>query len=361
MAGSAIAPALPSILHDFGDSTLSDLKIRMKIGVSAASTMLCSNFIGRLSDKIGYITTLKIGLSFIIFSGAAGLIINNLNQLLVTRVILGFGVAAVAISTTAWIGDQHSGVDQHRITGFLGVAMESSGLLYFSLSGALALIHWRFVFLIYLLPIFILFLLPKRSQLKKSENQNDADEKDKHLDYVIITTASFISLFGLNIYVTQLPFLFEKQNASSFSSGLALASASVSAALASYFFPRIMNYFHQQYILAIAFLISALGFMGLFLFDSLVLMSTSVIICGFAFGLTVPSLISWVNTITNENNRGAGQAKLAIAGFSGQFFSPIAFQPFVSSYNVQFGFLIFTFICVIFSSVTYMLPGQNNR
>lgn len=361
MAGSAIAPALPGMLTSFQDSAYADFKIRMAISLSAGTTMLCSSFVGNISDRVGYISTLKAGLILIVASGLAGLFSASLEQLLISRCILGVGVAAVAISTTAWIGDQHSGAGQHKITGYLGVAMESSGLVYFGLAGALALIHWRGVFIIYLLPIIVIFLLPKQPKIELThESTSDTSEKN-YLNYSLIVVASFTALFGLNIYVTQLPFVFAAKDASSLIAGFALAGASLSAAAASFVFPKIMRYWHQHQVLVLAFVVSGSGFVALFLFSSIMLMSIAVFICGFGFGLTIPSLISWINVISNENNRGAGQAKLAMAGFSGQFVSPLALQPFVTNYGIKFGFLSFAGVSFLFAFVMYLYPLLNKK
>jgi|GEM_PF-4364344 len=149
MAGSAIAPALPYMYDAYQNENYADLKVRMAIGLSELFTMLFSLVLGKWSDRADYIFILKSGLVIVLVSAALGFVSQNLTVFLLSRCILGVGVAAIAISIAAWIGVAFTGDVKNKVTGYYGTVMEGSGIIYFSLAGILALVHWRAVVLTY--------------------------------------------------------------------------------------------------------------------------------------------------------------------------------------------------------------------
>lgn len=360
MAGSAIAPALPDIYGAYQYENNAGLKVRMAIGLSALFTMICSLFIGKWSDKADYIFTLKVGLVLVLVSATIGVTAPNLTVFLLSRCVLGIGVAAVAISTTAWIGVAFSGKAQNIITGFYGAIMESSGLIYFALAGVLAVIHWRAVVLIYFLPIIILPFLPKVKKIDTSKN-NQVIKKYYHKAYLyILCGCSFFILAGLNAYVTQIPFVLENFNKTSVFSGFSLALASLSAGVASLIFSRLMPSLGYSGILILSFLVNALGFFVLSFLYSEYLILFGLLLCGFSFGLAVPAMIGGVNFISHDKNRGDAQSRLAFSGFAGQFISPIYVEWLGSEFSMFFVFITISIImvCIAFFIKTYGMRGK---
>ena len=159
MAGATIAPALPVIAKSFPNE--SQLTIQLILTMPALFAAIGSLFVGNIIDKIGRIKLLVVSISVYGLSGSSGLYLDNIGLLLVGRAILGLSVAGVMTTSTTLIGDYYEGEFRERMIGIQAAFMTFAGVIFISLGGVLADIHWQAPFGIYLLAFVFLFVIPR--------------------------------------------------------------------------------------------------------------------------------------------------------------------------------------------------------
>ena len=171
MGGAAVAPALPQISAAFPESP--ETMIAFVVSLPALAVAISGLFVGALADRIGKAKTLVIFLIVFTVSGLSGIVMPNLELLLVSRFILGIGIAGVSTATTALIADYYDSKDQARVLGLQSAAAGVSIMTLETTGGFLALGGWRIPFVVYAIgiPMIICALLFVREAYDPKENR----------------------------------------------------------------------------------------------------------------------------------------------------------------------------------------------
>ena len=112
--------ALPSIARDFGASQTQLTWIVDAYTVVFSGLLL---FAGALSDKYGRKKLLMIGLSIYFCSSLFGLFVNNTNNLIAMRIVMGIGAACIMPSTLSIITSSFPESERPKAVGvWIGVA-----------------------------------------------------------------------------------------------------------------------------------------------------------------------------------------------------------------------------------------------
>ena len=137
-------PALPSVARDLGTD---------QAGALSSMTMFFNAFaIGQLvygpsSDLLGRRRPLIAGLALFLLASVGCALATTLDQLLVFRLIQGFGGAAGMVVARAIVRDLHSGVDEARLLSLLMLVFSVSPILApLAGNGVIAVTSWRGVF-----------------------------------------------------------------------------------------------------------------------------------------------------------------------------------------------------------------------
>ncbi len=358
MSGTVIAPAIPSMLAYFSAHPHAGFIISALIGFSAGATALAAIMAGKLCDTVGPERLMRISAWLYAFSGVVGFIATHLEVVVVSRIILGISVAGLVVGTTSWIGNINDISIQRKTTGLLGVSMEFSGVVYFVVAGLLAALHWRWVFLIYLAPLFFIFNLPKKQYLNAYNQQNatantQAVSKAFSLTPAIIALLliNFVTMAGLNAYVTQVPLHLDSLAFNSQAIGWVLGVSSLAATLGSLSFIPFNRRFSLRINISLGAALGITGYILLARPNNITSILIALSVVGFSFGFLVPTLINAINQHYEQHTRGRAQAWLAIAGFSGQFASPwlISQAHLLSTFSTLFTHAEFLLIAALFT------------
>lgn len=154
MGGAAIAPALPGISQTFPES--SETIVSLVITLPSLAVAISGFFVGALADWLGKARTLHISLIVFAITGLLGLVLPNLETLLVGRFIMGIAIAGIATTTGALISEYFDDDMRAKVFGWQSAASGASVLVLETSGGFLSLLGWRAPFLVYLVGVFLL-------------------------------------------------------------------------------------------------------------------------------------------------------------------------------------------------------------
>lgn len=363
MAGAVVAPSLPQIASVFIDTEHIELLSRLVITLPALFIAIFSPFFGSWSDKYGRKNLLLFSLVLYAFGGTSGYFLNNIYYILIGRVVLGISVAGIMTIATALIGDYFKGDERNGFVGMQGAFMGFGGVVFISIAGWFADIHWHAPFLIYLfaVPVLILGLvyLYEPEKVIPKDKSKAIDLNYNKQTAVLIYILAFIGIVFFYMIPVQIPFLLSgMEGVSNSGIGIAISTSTFTSALTSISYKRIKRYLSFKNIYQLTFLFMALGYLIISQVDSYSLILVGLAVSGIGTGLLMPTGNLWIMSIAPNNIRGTLVGKLAQATFLGMFLSPFLLQPIINQKSVSFLFLTATFIMGLIAFVLFLLKKK---
>ena len=360
MTNAALAPDINTINLAFDNY----FYVSLIVSLPALSVAICSHFVPLLQFKFGEKKTLSLGLIFYLIAGTSGLWLTSLKFILVSRIILGIGLAIIMVVVNSLVGDSIQPSEKKVFLSQQSLFINVSSCLSVILSGFLSLYHWRLPFIIYIftLPILLINLKIGRDAQhiqKKNAFVYSSEPKKNMLVYY------FYGFFGMMIYymaIVFLPTIIGKDlGYPSYITGFAMAILAFISAI----FGKMLSYINQKvsanalicliYILfslgqiSIAFLHNEIGVMGLILFF------------GIGFGWLFPTLIGEIHVHAQKSSLSRVTAVFMSCYFLGQFMTPFLTKVFISDNIFHLFFItgIISFIVPLSNTITTYLYIKN--
>ncbi|ACL17884.1 MFS transporter [Methanosphaerula palustris] len=370
MGGAAIAPALPLISAAFPDTP--DSLISLIVTLPSLAIAISGIFIGALSDKIGKMKILVASVAIFTIAGCSGYFLTSIHALLLSRIILGIGIAGITCTTSSLIPCYYEGPTRAKVLGYQAAAMGFGVLILEMSGGLLAGISWHAAFLIYLIGVVILagvLLSMKEPVLPKIEKNTVEANEEFPLSLLLLT---YITLFmgSMLFYLmpTKFPYFIANLDAArilgentALISGLFLGIMGCAASIIGIFYGRLVWRFNQYTILAIIFICFGIGYCSLGLATSLPVVAFSVICIGLGNGILMPTILTWIATITPKQFLGRASGGFSVALNIGQFASSLVVVPVIaiaattSTMFLAFGSLAFVI------ALPYLLAMMKER
>jgi MFS family permease len=359
MAGATIAPSLPQIQQVFIENPNSEILTKLILTIPALFIAIFSPIIGALIDRFGRVKIFLGSLIIYGVTGSSGYFIEDLYGLLVSRALLGIGVAGVMTSTITLIADYYKGSERNAFMGLQGAFVALGGVVSITLGGLLAEINWRAPFLIYF-SSFILFIpalvyLYEPDVKRKSVSvKSDSVESYPQVLVTLIYGTAFIGMMLFYIIPVQIPFYFKEQTgASNTLIGLAIAASTLSSAIVSLNYKRIKAKWDFSMIYFFSFLFLGLGFVVIFYVSEYHMLLLGLLIGGIGMGVLIPNSNVWIVSLSPESMRGRIVGGLTTSVFIGQFISPFLIQPVIDNSSTS-GIFAFSGIGLIFIAIAYL-------
>ncbi|MDD5549167.1 MAG: MFS transporter, partial [Sulfurovaceae bacterium] len=206
MSNTAIVTSLPHLGEHFKNVSNIELLSRLMITLPSLVIAMLAPFLGHFVHRTSIIKNAVFALILFAIAGSAGLYLNNIESLLISRMFLGFAIAIIMIVGTTLTGFYFHGKARDKFMGLQSAFISIGGVLFISGGGILSDIAWRYPFGIYLigflvLPMIVLFLKEPSSL---SELEDDRELPDKvHFIYIL----AFILMLIFYVLPTQMPFL----------------------------------------------------------------------------------------------------------------------------------------------------------
>lgn len=347
MSNVVIATSIPHFKEIFHEKNI-ELLSRLMLTAPSLVIGLLAPFLGYFIAKFGKKMSILLGLFLFGISGSAGLYLDDLYIILLSRAFLGLAIAFLMIVTTTLVGDYFVGAERNKYMGLQNAFVAFGGILFVAGGGMLSDISWRMPFSIYLVGILLLpfaykFLIEVKSQ--KIIQKNKLSTKNLNIYFF-----AFLLMLVFYTMPTQMPFLIINHfHASGALAGAIISSAFLFNAIGAVTFTLLKSRFSYKNIYVIGSFIVAFGFSLIGFVNNVYMFFITSPIVGFGGGILITNMVAWLLSTTDVSSRVKSSSYLTSAFFLGQFFSPIATMPLVGIFGVRHffsivGVIIFCFV-----------------
>ncbi len=355
MAGAVVSPSLPQITEVFSHIEHNELLVRLIVTGPALFIAFVSPFAGYIIDQFGRKRLLQFSLLLYCAAGTTGFYVQDLYLILAGRVFLGFAVAGILTTVLTLVGDYFEGEERSRYIGLQSAFIGLGGVVFITLAGFLADIHWQHPFLIYAFSLIIfifdsIFLYePKRSGTSSKQNKGKRTSENKKIEYPrglvwLIYFIVFLGMIFFFMYPVQIPYLLRSvEGVSNAMVGYAISGATLTGSILAMNYRRIKKVFSFPMIYGIAFFLMGAGYFVVSFAESYSVYIAGLIISGSSTGLLMPTGSLWIISIAPQEIRGRLIGRLSTAFFVGQFFSPIFVQPVIQASSLNGAFMYASF------------------
>lgn len=345
LASATLAPALPAMTATFSHIDNAAFWAQMTLALPGLIIAVCAPLVGALVDKFNSQKLLISGLALFLVSGVLGYIWQySIWLILFSRALMGVAVALIMVSGTTLAGRYFEGPRFSNYMGLQAAFGGFGGVLFLSVAGFLAEQHWSWVFAIYSLSLLVLpgvLLWVKAPEIK--EYQGQAANRPKgwmnktFLLCCALALVEIVVLYGLTLH---LPFHLAALGHSASTIGLVIAAFLLAMASVSVSYGRVRSLLSVKQTHVFGWIIVALGFTLLSFVNGLTNITVSGLVIGVGLGLVRPNLVVWLFEFVPPMMRGKAMGIMTTCYFSGQFISPLVFEPAI----LALGFEVFCLV-----------------
>ncbi|WP_084154593.1 MFS transporter [Polycyclovorans algicola] len=360
MAGAALAPALPTLQAAFHDTPHADVLTRQLLTVPALFIVLAAPIAGWLVDRVGRVRLLAASILLYVLAGSVGGLLDRLDAILVSRALLGVAVAGIMTSVTTLIADYFDGVTREQVFGRQGAFMSFGGVVFLIGGGLAADVHWRATFLVYTVPVMLLWWAARLPEpLVRQPLSMAVTQRLPRVKVGLIYGAGLTGMMMFYVIPVQLPYrLVEISGANGTVTGFTIALSNVAGTIAGLSFARLRRHLQPLHIVTLVYVLMASGYVLIGLAQHIPMVLAGLALSGFGLGLTVPNLSTWLSSFTPPEMRGRMMGGLTAAVFIGQFVSPLVAQPFVDAHGTAGPFLAAAVLLTLLAGLAW---GLRNR
>jgi len=243
-------------------------------------------------------------------------------------------------------------------------AMSMGAVIFISAGSILADVSWRAPFGVYLAPIVLFPLIhwfiskPPPGHLDRSIDEGGFPKAHAAL----LFTLGCFSMMMFYFVPTQLPFLALELGAQNMKvAGFAVVLSQLCAGLASASYQRVRARFNNTQILLFSFGCMCVGYLGVAMANSMLMVYLCMPIIGLGTGLNFPNMTIWLMSKIPSTMRGRASGGMTSAVFIGQFLSPVLSQPVATSHGLSSAFLVaamMMLVLVIAPAVFVLVRGR---
>ena len=350
MAGAAISPSLPVMQEVFRSTPHVATLVPLVLTIPALFIALSAPFIGAVVDHWGRKPMLILSLALFALAGMAGLALDTLPSLLVSRAFLGLGVGMLMTTTTTLHTDYFSGLERVRFMGFQSSLIGLNGMALMMGEGLLADYHWRAPFGLYaigwlLLPLVIRFIQEPRIHRTpvfttgpeiSLLTEGPTPTEEHRFETAMLSALAFFGMLTFYLVPVNLPFLIkELTGGSAARAGLALGVSTLLSAAVALFFRPVRQRISHRGVFFVLFLIIGVGYLILGSARTYSHILVGMVLGGAGFGFFTPNMNVRLAEIAPPARRGRWVGGLTACYFLGQFLSPLAAQPFLRSSGIS--------------------------
>ena len=363
MSNVAIVTTLPQLKEYF--IYINDIEFYSRLMLTLPSLIIAilAPFLGHIIFKFGKKKSTLCALSLFALSGSAGLYLDSIELLLLSRAIFGIGVASLMIVSTSLVGDYFKDHERHKFMGFQSAFTAVGGMMFVTGGGFLSDISWRYPFGIYIIGALLLPMVYKYFKEVKITTQVIEEDVSINSNMFFIYALAFFFMLIFFILPTQIPFLLiESFKANGSTTGMIIAIAFLSNAMGAMFFSKLKTRYNFSTIYIIGLFITGIGFAAIGIVNSITVFFITSPIVGFGGGIMMTNITAWMLSKTSIKKRVKSSGYFTSSLFLGQFFSPIVFHPVVNRMPLQdFFFLIgVSLMLLVVLSTLYLRTKKNS-
>lgn len=326
LPGLAVSPISEKLLTVFPAAT--DLEIQMLTTLPSLLIIPFILFAGFISEKVGYIKLLNIGLWLYLISGALYFFCTSMTQLIIVSALLGVGAGIIIPFSTSLVSRFFSGEQRTKQYGYVSALTNITLVVATAVTGYLADIRWRLPFVVYLLPIVSILLVPAIKSCEKDFSQkkykSDVVDVKGSIDYrrLIKYMLYYLLITYLVMVVSiNLPFLLGKYGYDSAVSGVVTSIFFIAMMLPGLFINRIIEVLRGG-VLVVSLVLIALGLFDVYFNSSLLFIILGCIATGVGYGIAQPYIYDVTASLASPQKATSALALLMTMNYVAILISP---------------------------------------
>lgn len=364
MSMITISSSLPDMSETFSDIPNGPALVKLTLSFPALFIALTAAIAGMVIDRFGRLKLLGFALLLYAVGGSSGYWLDNIYLILAGRGLLGICVGISMTIVTTLVADYYEGKARQKFAGLQIAVMSLGGIIFITLGGVLADIHWRVPFLLYL---FSLIIIPVSYRFLR-EPAGSAERKRSHtpvksppLIWLVFFNVMFMWILFFIIPV-QIPFYLKTIGVETNTLiGVAIAASTLFSAISSISYSRIKDRFSYRQIFALGYFLMALAYLAIAFGNSYAMVMLGMLLAGLGMGVMIPNANIWVMQLAPQEVRGREIGRLTTFWFMGQFLSPLVLLPFLEFFSQSQLFYVLAailFVLFLYFITTHYLQGR---
>ncbi|MFA7822946.1 MFS transporter [Aeromonas dhakensis] len=322
-----LAPILPRMQSHFADTPGAAALVPIALTIPALVIALLAPFAGMIADRLGRKPLL---LGSMVLYGICGLLplwLESLPAIVASRAGLGLAEAGIMTCCTTLMGDYYSGARRERLFALQMVATSFSAAIFIAVGGVLGQDDWRMPFVLYAAGFIFLPLMARLLWEPQGQQAQQVVEPAKGFPWTALlplyglTLLAGISLFIVPVQAGYLLNLLHVDSPQQIGMTMGANQLGVLAGALSF---RLLGGVRPANLLLLAFATAGAGGLLMAYSASHAMVIIAVLINGLGIGLMLPTLITWVMTQVDFQQRGRAAGGFTAALFAGEFISPLA-------------------------------------
>jgi len=358
MSMITIASSLPDMTNTFSDLPNGKELVKLTLSFPGLFIALSAMVAGIVIDKFGRLKLLGLSLVLYAVGGSSGYWLENIYLILAGRALLGICVGISMTIVTTLVADYYQGKSRQKFAGLQIAVMSIGGIIFITLGGILADIHWRVPFLLYFFSLLILpftYLYLKEPSKQTKILNNDKSVKSPTVIWLVFINVMLMWILFFIIPI-QIPFYLKsigiEKNALI---GIAIASSTFFSAIAAFSYSKIKDKLGHRQIFGIGYFLMAVAYACIAYGNSYEMVMVAMLLSGLGMGVMIPNANIWVMELAPPEVRGREIGRLTTFWFMGQFLSPIILLPLLDSISQSGLFLV---LAVILISLSILFFGS---
>ncbi|WP_062315997.1 MULTISPECIES: MFS transporter [Demequina] len=333
MGSVLITPILPQLSEHFGAQPGADVLVPMIVAIPALMIAIFAPFAGQIVDRLGRRTLLVVAMVAYALAGTAPALLDDLQAILASRVLVGVCEAAIMTACTTLIVDYfHDPERRNRYLGLQTVATTLGATVFIAIGGALGVGGWHTPFWVYSIAIVLAVLMAvslwEPSRTDSTDTHVAAGEKVR-VPWSRIAFPLAVTLFGgfsFYVLIIEASYLVVGTGVAPEDTGkigMVSAIASLATAVGAFTFARVAR-LQPKRLLPVAFGLQAAGMLVIWAAGtSFAGVGVGAVIASAGSGLLLPTLVTWTIAPLRFEERGRSTGWWNSAFFLGQFLTPL--------------------------------------
>jgi MFS family permease len=360
---SAIGPALGRIAETF--SSASDLQIKLVMTMPFITAIIFSAVSGMLARYIDRKTILIVGLVIYGVTGMMPAWLNDINSILVVRLLTGVGVGLVSPIPNAIITERFEGEKMRRLLGMTSSISMVANVIASLVSGMLLAYGWQYPFytfsIVFVIALFALAGTPPALPQRATSNGGI-----RNLPPAVFALFAFMTLnFAIQAIITTSVAMFMTSDhiGEPWMIGIVISFPGLACFVLSPFYPEALRVL-RSLLIPVSFLLYALGYYVLAGAHSPVVVSLGAFIVGAGNAALTPHILamtsSRIRLDQHDTAYGVVTAGIGAGIVASPFFQSLA-SAIGGSGSPRFLYLVATGTTVVIAVVSFVMSRNSGR
>ncbi|SME97044.1 MULTISPECIES: MFS transporter [unclassified Pseudomonas] len=320
-----LAPILPRMQEHFADTPGVAVLVPIALTLPALMIALLAPVAGIIADRLGRKPLLIGAMVLYTVCGVLPLWLESLEVIVISRAGIGVAEAAIMTCCTTMMGDYYSGARRERMFALQMVATSLSAAIFIAVGGVLGEQGWRIPFALYglglvFLPLMAWLLWEPRAQVVTATTVNRAFPWRALAPLYALAFLAGLSLFIVPVQVGYLLNLLHVEGAQQI--GMTMGASQLGVLVGALSF-RLFSGVPAYRQMLLALVAAGIGGGLLAVADSHGLVVIAVLINGLGIGLMMPTLLTWIMSQVDFQQRGRAAGGFTSMFFAGEFASPV--------------------------------------